>query len=50
MWSDLDEEFWEAGRNAILSDVGGAAASDIVENLRDKPPQALPTPMRCSTS
>ena len=33
---DLDEEFWEGlEETLILSDVGGAAASDIVENLRD---------------
>ena len=34
---DLDEEFWEGlEETLILSDVGGAAASDIVENLRDQ--------------
>ena len=34
---DLDEEFWEGlEETLILSDVDGAAASDIVENLRDQ--------------
>ena len=34
---DLDEEFWEGlEETLILSDVGGAAAGDIVENLRDQ--------------
>jgi len=33
---DLDEEFWEGlEETLILSDVGGAAAADIVERLRD---------------
>ena len=33
----LDEEFWETlEETLILSDVGGAAASDIVERLRDQ--------------
>lgn len=34
---DLDEEFWdELEETLVLSDVGGAAAMDIVENLRSK--------------
>lgn len=34
---DLDEEFWEGlEETLILSDVGGAAAADIVERLRDQ--------------
>ena len=34
---DLDEEFWEGlEETLILSDVGGAAAVDIVERLRDQ--------------
>ena len=34
---DLDEEFWEGlEETLILADIGGAAASDIVEDLRDK--------------
>ena len=33
---DLDEEFWEGlEETLILSDVGGAAAAEIVERLRD---------------
>ena len=33
---DLDEEFWDGlEETLILSDVGGAAAADIVERLRD---------------
>lgn len=41
---DLDEEFWETlEETLILSDVGGAAACDIVEKLRDQATrQALP--------
>ncbi len=41
---DLDEEFWDGlEETLILSDVGGAAASAIVENLRDQATrQALP--------
>ena len=41
---DLDEEFWEAlEETLILSDVGGSAACDIVERLRDQATrQALP--------
>lgn len=41
---DLDEEFWEAlEETLILADVGGMAASDIVERLRDTARrQALP--------
>ncbi len=34
---DLDEEFWDGlEETLILADVGGAAASEIVENLRDQ--------------
>lgn len=34
---DLDDDFWDGLEEAlILSDVGGAAACDIVENLRDQ--------------
>ncbi len=34
---DLDDEFWdELEETLVLSDVGGAAAMDIVENLRSK--------------
>lgn len=34
---DLDDEFWEGLEEAlILSDVGGPAAMDIVENLQDQ--------------
>lgn len=34
---DLDEEFWDGlEETLILSDVGGAAAADIVERLRDQ--------------
>lgn len=34
---DLDEEFWEGlEETLILADVGGAAADDIVENLREQ--------------
>ena len=34
---DLDEDFWEGlEETLILSDIGGAAAFDIVENLRDR--------------
>ena len=33
---DLDEEFWDGlEETLILADIGGAAASDIVEGLRD---------------
>ncbi len=33
---DLDEEFWEGlEETLILADIGGSAASDIVEGLRD---------------
>ena len=41
---DLDEEFWETlEETLILADVGGMAASDIVERLRDTARrQALP--------
>ena len=41
---DLDEGFWEElEETLILSDIGGAASMDIVENLRDKAErQALP--------
>ncbi len=40
----LDEEFWDTlEETLILSDVGGLAANDIVENLRDQATrQALP--------
>lgn len=40
----LDDEFWDGlEETLILSDIGGAAASDIVENLRDQATrQALP--------
>ena len=34
---DLDEEFWDGlEETLILADIGGAAACDIVENLRDQ--------------
>jgi len=34
---DLDEEFWDGlEETLILADIGGAAASEIVENLRDQ--------------
>lgn len=34
---NLDEDFWEGlEETLILSDIGGAAAFDIVENLRDR--------------
>lgn len=34
---DLDDDFWDGLEEAlILSDIGGAAACDIVENLRDQ--------------
>ncbi|MBC2890719.1 signal recognition particle-docking protein FtsY [Gordonibacter massiliensis (ex Traore et al. 2017)] len=34
---DLDDEFWDGlEETLILADIGGAAASDIVENLRDQ--------------
>ena len=34
---DLDEDFWDGLEEAlILSDIGGMAASEIVENLRDQ--------------
>ena len=34
---DLDDDFWDGLEEAlILSDIGGMAASDIVENLRDQ--------------
>ncbi|MBX9033250.1 signal recognition particle-docking protein FtsY [Gordonibacter massiliensis (ex Traore et al. 2017)] len=34
---DLDEDFWDGlEETLILADIGGAAASDIVENLRDQ--------------
>ena len=34
---DLDEDFWDGLEEAlILSDIGGMAASDIVDNLRDQ--------------
>ncbi len=34
---NLDEDFWEGlEETLILSDIGGAAANDIVENLRDQ--------------
>ena len=41
---DLDEDFWDGlEETLILSDVGGAAADDIVERLRDQARrQALP--------
>ena len=33
---DLDEEFWEdLEETLVLSDIGGGAASEIVEGLRD---------------
>ena len=34
---DLDDEFWDGlEETLILADIGGAAASEIVENLRDQ--------------
>ncbi|WP_080797625.1 signal recognition particle-docking protein FtsY [Arabiibacter massiliensis] len=34
---DLDEDFWDGlEETLILADIGGAAASEIVENLRDQ--------------
>ncbi len=34
---DLDEDFWDTlEETLILGDIGGSAASDIVENLRDQ--------------
>ena len=48
---DLDEEFWDGlEETLILADVGGAAAAEIVEGLRDQArARRCPTPTPCST-
>ena len=49
---DLDDEFWDGlEETLILADIGGAAASEIVENLRDHGHKTRRFPMhtRCST-